>query len=35
MHKGTMKLWDEPDAVIGAYTEFLGVKEGALDKEDI
>jgi ABC-type polysaccharide/polyol phosphate transport system ATPase subunit len=35
MHKGEMKLWDEPDPVIDAYTEFFGVKEGTLDKEDV
>jgi ABC-type polysaccharide/polyol phosphate transport system ATPase subunit len=35
MHKGEMKVWDEPDAVIDAYTEFFGVKEGTLDKEDL
>ncbi|MBX5470375.1 MAG: ABC transporter ATP-binding protein [Thermoleophilaceae bacterium] len=35
MHKGTMKLWDAPDAVIDAYTEFLGVREAVIDKEDV
>ncbi len=27
MDKGTMRMWDEPHAVIEAYTEFLGVRE--------
>jgi ABC-type polysaccharide/polyol phosphate transport system ATPase subunit len=35
MHKGRMKLWDEPPAVIDAYTKFLGVKEDAVTMEDV
>jgi ABC-type polysaccharide/polyol phosphate transport system ATPase subunit len=35
MHKGTMRLWDEPQAVIDAYTRFLGVKEDAVTMEDV
>jgi ABC-type polysaccharide/polyol phosphate transport system ATPase subunit len=31
MHKGQMRMWDEPHAVVEAYTEFLGVRE---DEED-
>ena len=30
MHKGELRMWDEPDAVIDAYTEFLEVGEDAL-----
>ncbi len=35
MHKGKLKLWDEPDAVVDAYTKFLGVKEDAVTMEDV
>jgi teichoic acid transport system ATP-binding protein len=35
MHKGKMKLWDDPDTVIDAYAEFLGIKEDVIDKEDV
>ena len=31
MHKGQLRMWDEPTAVVEAYTEFLGVRDG--DKE--
>ena len=27
MHKGEMRMWDEPTAVVEAYTEFLGVRD--------
>ena len=27
MHEGRLRMWDEPDAVIGAYTKFLDVNE--------
>jgi ABC-type polysaccharide/polyol phosphate transport system ATPase subunit len=27
MHQGRLRMWDEPDAVIGAYTKFLDVNE--------
>ena len=27
MHKGQLRMWDEPAAVVEAYTEFLGVHE--------
>jgi teichoic acid transport system ATP-binding protein len=35
LHKGRMQLWDEPAAVVDAYTRFLGVKEDALTMEDV
>jgi ABC-type polysaccharide/polyol phosphate transport system ATPase subunit len=35
MHKGELRMWDEPDPVIEAYTEFLDVKNDALTKEDL
>jgi ABC-type polysaccharide/polyol phosphate transport system ATPase subunit len=35
MHKGKLKLWDEPEAVVDAYTKFLGVKEDAVTMEDV
>ena len=35
MDKGRMRLWDEPAAVVEAYTRFLGVKEDALTMEDV
>ena len=35
LHKGRMRLWDEPPAVVEAYTRFLGVKEDALTMEDV
>jgi ABC-type polysaccharide/polyol phosphate transport system ATPase subunit len=31
MHKGEMRMWDEPSAVVEAYTEFLGVRDGERD----
>jgi lipopolysaccharide transport system ATP-binding protein/teichoic acid transport system ATP-binding protein len=27
MHQGQMRMWDEPTAVVEAYTDFLGVRE--------
>ena len=27
MDKGEMRMWDEPHAVVEAYTEFLGVRD--------
>jgi ABC-type polysaccharide/polyol phosphate transport system ATPase subunit len=27
MHQGRLRMWDEPDAVIGSYTKFLDVNE--------
>ena len=35
MHKGELKLWDQPQTVVDAYTEFLGVKEDAVTMEDV
>jgi ABC-type polysaccharide/polyol phosphate transport system ATPase subunit len=35
MHQGELRMWDEPQAVIDAYTEFLEVGEDALTMEDI
>jgi ABC-type polysaccharide/polyol phosphate transport system ATPase subunit len=33
MDKGEMRMWDEPHAVIEAYTEFLGVRDDG-DEDD-
>jgi ABC-type polysaccharide/polyol phosphate transport system ATPase subunit len=35
MDKGRLQAWDEPSAVVGAYTEFLGVREDAVTMEDV
>jgi ABC-type polysaccharide/polyol phosphate transport system ATPase subunit len=35
LHKGEMRMWDEPPAVIEAYTDFLGVREDAVTMEDV
>jgi ABC-type polysaccharide/polyol phosphate transport system ATPase subunit len=35
LHEGELKMWDEPEAVIAAYTEFLEVGEDAVTMEDI
>jgi ABC-type polysaccharide/polyol phosphate transport system ATPase subunit len=35
MHKGELRMWDEPHAVVGAYTKFLDVGEDALTMEDV
>jgi ABC-type polysaccharide/polyol phosphate transport system ATPase subunit len=35
LHKGEMRMWDEPSAVIEAYTDFLGVREDAVTMEDV
>ena len=35
MHKGELRMWDEPDAVVDAYTEFLEVGQDALTLEDV
>jgi len=32
---GVMQMWDEPDAVVDAYTEFLEVGQDALTLEDV
>jgi ABC-type polysaccharide/polyol phosphate transport system ATPase subunit len=33
--RGELRMWDGPDAVVEAYTEFLGVKEDAVTMEDV
>ena len=33
--RGELRMWDAPDAVVEAYTEFLGVKEDAVTMEDV
>jgi ABC-type polysaccharide/polyol phosphate transport system ATPase subunit len=35
IHGGELQLWDEPDAVVSAYTRFLDVGEDALTLEDV
>ena len=35
MHKGQLRLWDEPDAVIKAYTRFQDVGEDAFTLEEV
>jgi len=35
MDKGQLRMWDDPDAVIDAYTEFLEVKQDAVTLEDV
>jgi ABC-type polysaccharide/polyol phosphate transport system ATPase subunit len=35
MHQGEMRMWDEPDAVVSAYTEFLEVEQNAVTLEDV
>ena len=35
MHKGELRMWDEPDSVVDAYTEFLEVGEDAFTMEDV
>jgi ABC-type polysaccharide/polyol phosphate transport system ATPase subunit len=35
MHRGEMRAWDEPGAVIEAYTRFLDVGEDAVTLEDV
>ena len=35
LHEGELRMWDEPEAVIEAYTEFLEVGEDAVTMEDI
>jgi ABC-type polysaccharide/polyol phosphate transport system ATPase subunit len=35
MDRGEMRMWDEPDAVVNAYTEFLEVGQDAVAMEDI
>jgi len=35
IHKGELRMWDEPDSVVDAYTEFLEVGEDAFTMEDV
>jgi ABC-type polysaccharide/polyol phosphate transport system ATPase subunit len=35
LHKGELRMWDEPRAVIDAYTDFLDVREDAVTMEDV
>jgi ABC-type polysaccharide/polyol phosphate transport system ATPase subunit len=35
MDKGVMRMWDEPEAVVDAYTEFLEVGQDAVTLEDV
>jgi teichoic acid transport system ATP-binding protein len=35
IHKGELRMWDEPDNVVDAYTEFLEVGEDAFTMEDV
>ena len=35
MDKGELKMWDEPDAVVSAYTEFLEVQQDAVTLEEM
>ena len=35
IHKGELRMWDEPDSVVDAYTEFLEVGEDVVTMEDV
>jgi teichoic acid transport system ATP-binding protein len=35
MDKGQMRMWDDPDSVVNAYTEFLEVGQDAVAMEDV
>jgi ABC-type polysaccharide/polyol phosphate transport system ATPase subunit len=35
MDKGEMRMWDEPEAVVDAYTAFLEVSQDAVTLEDV
>jgi teichoic acid transport system ATP-binding protein len=35
MDKGVMRMWDEPETVVDAYTEFLEVNQDAVTLEDV
>jgi ABC-type polysaccharide/polyol phosphate transport system ATPase subunit len=35
MHKGELRMWDEPHAVVDAYTKFLDVGADAVTMEDV
>jgi ABC-type polysaccharide/polyol phosphate transport system ATPase subunit len=35
IHKGELRMWDDPESVVDAYTEFLEVGEDAFTMEDV
>ena len=35
IHKGELRMWDDPEGVVDAYTEFLEVGEDAFTMEDV
>ena len=35
MDHGELRMWDEPDAVVNAYTEFLEVEQDAVTLEEM
>jgi ABC-type polysaccharide/polyol phosphate transport system ATPase subunit len=35
MDHGVLRMWDEPESVISAYTEFLEVGEDVVTMEDV
>ena len=35
MHQGEMRMWDDPESVVSAYTEFLEVEQNAVTLEDV
>ena len=35
MDRGELRMWDEPGAVVDAYTEFLEVDQDAVTLEDV
>ncbi len=35
MDHGEMRMWDDPDSVVNAYTEFLEVEQNAVTLEDV
>jgi ABC-type polysaccharide/polyol phosphate transport system ATPase subunit len=35
IHKGVLRMWDDPESVVKTYTRFLNVKEDAFTMEDV
>ena len=35
MHQGELRMWDEPEAVVDAYTRFLDVRDDVVTREDV
>jgi teichoic acid transport system ATP-binding protein len=35
MHKGELRMWDEPHAVVDAYAKDIGVRQDAVTMEDV